>query len=342
MHDSRTARPVLWQRPAWARPVPLAAAWAALLVYGSLIPFQFIGDRYHGIAELLSSPRWTAPRGGASSLGISASTSDLVTNLVLYLPLGVLLRLAMAQETRWRSVQIVTAVAVAAGLSWCMESMQALAPHRVPSIQDAIANGAAAAVGAVFGVALKEGCWTLLFAAHRITAQRLLPAWERLRRSRTTTAVRVGALAAAGCVAIWIILDGPTAKRAWAPPFVAEFERPYDVAGVILTQALLAYGLMAAMLAVWLVRSSAAASLARLAAATFVATAAIAGARWVIWGTPTSLTEPALALLAAMGVLGAAFTVVHGVRRRCRRRQSRPVSQDRRCRSHDYAFAITR
>lgn len=335
---------MLWHRPWWTRPTALAAAWTFLLLYGSLIPFDLQAERFVGVPALLASPRWVTPQGPASSLGLSAHTSDLVANLVLYLPLGVLLRLAWASRLRIAPLQLplVLAVAAATGLSWFVEALQSLSPSRVASVNDVLANAGAAAMGAAAAVWLREAAWTAAFAVHRRCAAATLPLLDVLRRERKRPGLRALALALAAGVAAWLIIEGPTATRAPGLPFEAEFRRPYDVAGILITQVLAAYVAIAALLAICFLRRSPAGTLLRLTGGIAVFTAAISAARWWLWGLPPNATEPAVAALAVGGSLAAAFTAVHAVRRRCRRRDAAPVAVDRRRRKHNYSFAIAR
>lgn len=123
---------------------PLAQAYAALIVYASLYPFD--GWRDQGIApwEFLSSPwprYWTG--------------FDLASNTAGYAPLGFLLALTVLRRSdaqrgarNWLAVGMATLAGTV--LSFCMESLQTYLPWRVPSNLDFGLN----AMGALLGAAL--------------------------------------------------------------------------------------------------------------------------------------------------------------------------------------------
>lgn len=129
---------------------PLAQAYAALIVYASLYPFD--GWRDQGIAPLafLASPwprYWTG--------------FDLVANTLGYAPLGFLLALAFLRRGRERftpnsnTKAILIATFAAGALALCMEVMQNHLPARVPSNVDFALNVLGALGGAVLAGALE-------------------------------------------------------------------------------------------------------------------------------------------------------------------------------------------
>lgn len=117
--------------------LPLALLYAALIVYASLFPFS--GWRDQGIVPwaYLRAPwprYWTG--------------FDLATNLIGYLPLGLLLTLVFERRWgRWRAV--VLASLAAALLSFGMESLQSWLPQRVASNVDLGLNAAGGLLGAL-------------------------------------------------------------------------------------------------------------------------------------------------------------------------------------------------
>src|SRR5690606_13133120 len=92
-----------WRQPAWATPTALAVAWATMIGYGSLLPLQFdvagFLARHDGLVAAaqawLASPTWRLVDGRVSQLGVPAWQSDLLLNLLLYIPLGLLVRWAL-------------------------------------------------------------------------------------------------------------------------------------------------------------------------------------------------------------------------------------------------------
>ena len=123
--------------------VPLAWAWAALIVYASLFPFD--GWRWPpGLPAWqllrLPWPRYFIP-------------FDIAGNLLAYAPLGALLALAPLRHGRGWAEALASGVLLAAGLSYTMEVTQHLLPQRVPSLLDWVLNAAGATVGALLALA---------------------------------------------------------------------------------------------------------------------------------------------------------------------------------------------
>jgi len=125
-------------------PVARAAllVYLALLVYGSLSPWT--GWRALGVNPFafLGAP-WPAYVTGF----------DLALNVLAYVPLGLLLALALHPRPRGLAVVLVAA-AVAACISVPLEALQTFLPARVASNLDVLTNLAGAAVGASAGTAL--------------------------------------------------------------------------------------------------------------------------------------------------------------------------------------------
>jgi VanZ family protein len=136
----------------------LAAAWACLMVYASLHPFEGWRLPAELGAELfvLKPPQ---PRG--------VSRFDLIANLLGYLPLGALLATALLRDGRPHWVAVSAALLASSGLSYAMETLQHLLPRRVPSIYDWELNSAGAALG-VLAVLVAD-------------AAGLLAGWQRWR-----------------------------------------------------------------------------------------------------------------------------------------------------------------
>jgi VanZ family protein len=125
--------------------VPLAWAWAALIVYASLFPFD--GWRWPpGVQPWqllrLPWPRYFIP-------------FDITGNLLAYAPLGGLVALAALRHGRGALAALAGGVALAASLSFTMEVVQHLLPQRVPSLLDWVLNSAGALLGALLALALR-------------------------------------------------------------------------------------------------------------------------------------------------------------------------------------------
>jgi VanZ family protein len=123
---------------------PLALAYAGLVVYASLYPFE--GWRDQGIAPWAflgaSLPRWW-------------TWFDVQINLAGYAPLGFLLALAglRSGRTRW---PVLLAALAGAGVSLAMETAQGYLPRRVPSNVDLALNALGSLLGAVLADLLQR------------------------------------------------------------------------------------------------------------------------------------------------------------------------------------------
>ena len=122
----------------------LALAYAALIVYASLHPFSGWRDGNLTPSSFLEAgwPRyWTG--------------FDIAANLLAYLPLGLLLALALRSGSEKRMPALpaaLLAAGIGTALSFCMESVQTWLPTRVPSSLDLLCNSAGAALGALLAV----------------------------------------------------------------------------------------------------------------------------------------------------------------------------------------------
>ncbi len=122
--------------------------WAAVavvaLMYASLIPFDL------SLASVTGATGWTLPRLGIPMPG----AEDLLTNIVVYLPLGFLIVLLRRDCRRTALARIALAVAVGALVSVTVELLQVVIASRVASWFDVGLN--------VFGVACGASLAALL------------------------------------------------------------------------------------------------------------------------------------------------------------------------------------
>ena len=126
-------------RSHFAAPLLLAII-VALILYVSLYPFRFGADG-PAVTEVLRQLSWAR-----------ASRGDMLNNVLLYVPLGFCI--ALAVEPRFgRSAGIAAGLLGGAMLSLTMELMQGSIATRVPSLTDLSLNAAGALAGAVGGSA---------------------------------------------------------------------------------------------------------------------------------------------------------------------------------------------
>jgi VanZ family protein len=123
--------------------VPLAGAYAALIVYASLYPFS--GWTVPGVSIwhflTLTFPHWW-------------TAFDLIANLLGYLPLGALVFGAMVRSGFRLVHALGVATLIGTGLSFTMETLQNFLPMRVSSNLDLALNAAGTALGASIGAAV--------------------------------------------------------------------------------------------------------------------------------------------------------------------------------------------
>lgn len=130
----------MFKTSAW----PLAMLYIALIVFASLFPFE--GWREQGISPWvfvtapLPPPYWT--------------WFDVNTNIVGYVPLGVLLALGCLRSG-WHAWSLLLAVVAGCALSLSMEFLQIFLPRRVPSNLDFVTNALGVCMGALLAWALE-------------------------------------------------------------------------------------------------------------------------------------------------------------------------------------------
>lgn len=131
-------------------PAALAAAvLTALIAYASLFPFDgWAWPAGRSLADLLALP-WPRAR----------IPFDLWSNYLGYLPLGLLVVLALWRPGRSLVAAVLAATALGAGLSFALELAQQFLPSRHPSLLDWVLNSGGAATGALLAVPLARSRW---------------------------------------------------------------------------------------------------------------------------------------------------------------------------------------
>ncbi|HET9448683.1 MAG TPA: VanZ family protein, partial [Steroidobacteraceae bacterium] len=114
----------------------------ALIVYGSLYPFNFKPDAVEGgVLEALRQLSWAR-----------AGRGDRISNVLLYLPLGFCLFLWLAQRWR-RAPSMIIATVLGTLLSLSIEIAQVYISARVPSLTDVTLNALGTLLGVTAGLA---------------------------------------------------------------------------------------------------------------------------------------------------------------------------------------------
>lgn len=127
----------------------LALGYVLFIVYASLSPFTGWREQGLNFADVLAAP-----------LALTYTHFDAALNLLSYLPLGLLLALAL--RSRLGALPSVT-LALVAGmlLSAGMEYLQMYLPRRISSNMDLLSNSTGALIGASLAVSIAS--WTRLF-----------------------------------------------------------------------------------------------------------------------------------------------------------------------------------
>jgi VanZ family protein len=119
---------------------------AAVIVYGSLYPFEFRIPR-NGIGPVATF---------LASIGQRPGRGDALANILLYMPFGCLISLCLRRGSRRRGT-VVLAVAIGSLLSLGMELTQYYIPGRVTSFSDLATNTLGMVLGSIAAIAVGAG-----------------------------------------------------------------------------------------------------------------------------------------------------------------------------------------
>ncbi len=307
----------------------LAWLWIALVAYGTLVPFQALeparlGEGLHGLAwwwAWFSAPTW-----------IAGPVDDWLTNVVLYVPVGMMLRLHLWQRDKKSALQFVVPIAVVVMMPWVLECVQSLMPYRVASLKDWLVNAGGGVAGVLVAVGLRSGLRHGLVHGWWGMVPTFEGMYWRLLKMRQGWVLRsVIVLLHVGLVMLWWqwSADRERATTINLMPFSHHFDLSYLQAAIIASQTLGFYLLVTVVLSlqylalsrkhrllgmlVWLVGLS-------------VVREILMGARW----SRFDVTEPILALVAGLLAFGVMIGAAQSVVRACRRRESEPVAVERR------------
>ncbi len=183
----------------------LAVLYGLLLAYSSIVPFDF------------SAHAPSDAQGKFLGVHITDVTlPDIMSNLAIYLPLGLFLRAAFGRRAMNSILAALSALCVAFALSFVAEWLQTMLVSRVSSIADCACN----ILGAALGV--------LLYTPHSALARRMEAA-IRVELGKDATGLHVGlwglAVAAAALVPLDLALDRSLLARAVRNAYFVPFAR---------------------------------------------------------------------------------------------------------------------
>jgi glycopeptide antibiotics resistance protein len=322
----------------------------ALLAYGTLLPFAFdaralLADTstwLGAVQRIATSPTWPRYSFAVSSLGLAEWESDLLMNLLVYLPLGALWRMDFRRRRWARPVQLLAAVVCAGLFSYALECTQSLAAGRYGSWLDLIYNTSGALIGAFVAPTCFEALRRSLFKVYCLIDYPLHRFEQRLFRLELTRPVHLGlAIATMIGVGWWIYSEvnaGSSSTRGmvfWMP-FSAQFLYSYDVGLWVLGKSLFGYLLIAVALWVQLALVQRQGVMHEVTIATVTIVIAKETLQWSLGGRSADVTEPIVAIFAALLLGLGLYAFGRSVATGCRRSSQQPVAFDRRRRPHRY------
>lgn len=334
----------------------LSLPWLMLVIYGSLAPLKFYGPWPPGFADLagqvdwllgvLTSPRWwdAATLDHYNILKNSDSSSDVAVNLLLYFPLGFLWRLDLIEQaaSRWRQVLQPTMICLL--ICWTMECVQSLMePIRTASLNDVLFNVLGALMGAALAPAMLERIRRAVFWSYC----RLTVPTDQVRRQLRPWRLFFGVgllLVGLGLIVVGYFLAVRYGQSAvgtryggvrWLP-LVQAIDQPYARGIESLLVPMAFYGLLGGW--IWSQGRCWQISLRPWSLLLILPALALGMelARRLVAQQRADMTQPTLAFLVAVALVGVAWLWHQLVRRSCRRRRSQPVAVDRRRRAHAY------
>jgi len=137
-------------------PFFLSLAYGALLVYASLMPFDFTLEQDFPYQLHLFFSQW--PFNPYARI----SGSDVVSNLLLYIPLGWLLALNWQLAGLPKTKTLLRSLTVCAAASLMVETSQIFIISRTASASDWLLNTISGCIGAAAGIAYGKNLWLKL------------------------------------------------------------------------------------------------------------------------------------------------------------------------------------
>ena len=127
----------------------LLVAWALFIVYGTTLPLT-LSAGWSDLPENIAA--------GLRAWQLRPSKADLVSNVALFVPLGLLLAARLVARGRGWLFTVTLATFAGCALSLCVELLQLFLP-RVTSPWDLLANAAGAAAGSAVGWQFARYFW---------------------------------------------------------------------------------------------------------------------------------------------------------------------------------------
>jgi len=189
----------------------LAAAYALLIVYGSLYPFSDWLPAEDMLVFLTAPwPRYII-------------RSDIITNILIYLPMGLITTRALRYRLR-PGTAVITATVLCLLLSLAMESLQTMLPGRVSSLLDLLLNG----LGGLGGALLARLTVNPPGPLRKLAAQRR--EWFLPGRAMDLGLVALGLWALSQLTPLLLSLDTNPLRKGllplWTPGFPSLFNWP--------------------------------------------------------------------------------------------------------------------
>ncbi|MEM1354965.1 MAG: VanZ family protein [Planctomycetota bacterium] len=331
-----------YRHPLWAHPRLLALVCVVLIAYGSLLPFDLtFPDGARGWRHTLSAPQWVQAEGPTSSLGLSPSASDLAINLLLYVPLGVLLRLSIPRGIRPGMKGVALALFGITAVSWSLESLQSLTPTRVSSLNDVVANVGTGGLSACLCLWAWARFGTVVFRVYCRTEPIRRHARSTFRKVQSRPALTYSFVAVnALLIGLWYLVQVSQYQHdgGEAMPFVSAFKLPYDSAVVRLGRSMLVYVGLGTIVLLAMVSRHERVRLGWVVVTVIGLAVAAEAYRAATFNARPDITALILAAAAAtlMGLTLYCFSIA--VRKANRRSQQKPYDgPDRRRMRYDYA-----
>lgn len=143
-----------------------AVLFVAFAVYGSFVPFNLRRVPFYEALTTFKATRFIP-------LGL-ASRSDLVTNILLFVPVGFFMLGALAYRTRLAPLLAIPVLGVAFAISVAIEFGQIFVRGRTPSLNDVAAETIGAVVGVVLWMVVGSRVtdWLAVFFQHDVAGPR--------------------------------------------------------------------------------------------------------------------------------------------------------------------------